>query len=274
MNVDTHVHVLGADRQKYPRKPNPEMPWTSEDFTVESLLGQMDACGIDKAVLVQAYNAYRCDNGYVADMAARYPARFAAVGVLDADDPDSTGQLDDWVHRGVRGLRLMLPGPARVDDVRVFQLAAAAARHSIPVCIFTRFEQVPQLSVLLERIPGLVLALDHMGLPALDEGPPYASLGPLFELKRFPGFHLKFSSTTVFASMRGRSTPRELFGRMVGEFGAHRLMWGSNYPMNAESDVKGLFTAAQDALAFLPEAERRQLLGEAALGLWQFPQPG
>ena len=42
MIVDTHVHVLGADRNKYPRQLHrvipPDFSWTQDDYSAEQLL--------------------------------------------------------------------------------------------------------------------------------------------------------------------------------------------------------------------------------------------
>ncbi len=66
MIVDTHVHVLGADRKKYPRQLRdvipPEFAWTRDDYTAEQLIADMDQSRMAKALLVQAQNAYRSDN--------------------------------------------------------------------------------------------------------------------------------------------------------------------------------------------------------------------
>ena len=79
MIVDTHVHVLAADRAKYPRQLRevipPNFAWTREDYTAEDLIADMDRSGLARALLVQAQNAYRSDNSYVVDMAEKYPDR-------------------------------------------------------------------------------------------------------------------------------------------------------------------------------------------------------
>ena len=114
--VDTHIHVLGADRAKYPRQLHavipPRFAWTAEDYTAENLLADMDRCGLGKALLVQAQNAYRSDNRYVADMATQYPDRFKAVCVVDAREADAADQLERWVgERGAVGGRMMFQTP-------------------------------------------------------------------------------------------------------------------------------------------------------------------
>jgi L-fuconolactonase len=90
----------------------------------------------------------------------------------------------------------------------------------------------------------------------------------LFELARFPSLYLKFSSETVYAARRGKSTPRAFFDRLVGEFGAKRIMWGSNFPATNDRSLKDQLLMAREELSFLSDSDQRQLFGETALRLW------
>jgi L-fuconolactonase len=74
MIVDTHVHVVSDDQQKYPRKVTRGAlyDWV-QDMTAETLLSLNAQAGIDKTVLVQAYSAYKYDNSYTVDCAASTP---------------------------------------------------------------------------------------------------------------------------------------------------------------------------------------------------------
>ncbi len=84
MIVDTHVHIVAADQQRYPRQLGHAgiSSWV-HDLPVEEMLQHMNEAGIDRAVLSQAFGVYRGDNRYLADSVARYPDRFAAVCVVD-----------------------------------------------------------------------------------------------------------------------------------------------------------------------------------------------
>jgi L-fuconolactonase len=59
-------------------------------MTAETLLSLNARAGIDKTVLVQPYSAYKYDNSYAADCAAKYPDRFTSVCILDR--PKATRQ--------------------------------------------------------------------------------------------------------------------------------------------------------------------------------------
>ena len=274
MIVDTHVHVLGADRKKYPRQLHPVIPpqfaWTQDDYTAEQLLADMDRCGMGRALLVQAQNAYRSDNSYAADMAAKYPDRFKAVCVVDARDADAPDQLERWVkERGAVGGRLMFQSAEfQVDDGRVVAVLERAQKLAVPLCIYVRWQDLPRFAGVVKRFPELVIALDHMGHPPLDGGKPYAQAAPLLELARHPRLILKFSTTTLLAAAEGSSTVRDWFTCLMDAYGSKRLMWGSNYPMNHEHAVPGLLELARSKLSFLKPEDFDNLMGRTAMSIY------
>ena len=70
------------------------------------------------------------------------------------------------------------------------------------MCVLTNFHQTPRLAGILERHGDLPIALDHLGLPRLDDGPLYKKEQALFDLARFPNFYGKFSSWTIAAAAK------------------------------------------------------------------------
>jgi L-fuconolactonase len=71
MIVDTHVHVISDDQQKYPRRP--DAPDWVRDTSGEMLLTLNREADVDRTLLVQGYGAYECDNSYAADCRAPIP---------------------------------------------------------------------------------------------------------------------------------------------------------------------------------------------------------
>jgi predicted TIM-barrel fold metal-dependent hydrolase len=272
MIVDTHVHVIADDQAKYPRTSAAARTEWVRDTSAETVLELNRAAGIDRTVLVQAYGAYAYDNRYAADCATRYPRQFVGVCIVDPLRPDAPEQLSHWVaERGMRGVRLFTrtePESTWLDDPRTFPLWERAASLKVPVCVITAFDQVPRLQAGLERFPEVSLALDHLGLPRLDDGPPYAATSPLFDLARFPNLYLKFSTVSIYAASKGRSRASDFFRRLLDRFGPQRMMWGSNFPATHDRSLKEQLELALDALSFTTEDDRRWIFGESALTLW------
>jgi len=241
-------------------------------MTAETLLSLNAQAGIDKTVLVQAYTAYKYDNSFAADCAAKYPDRFTSVCILDPTQNDTPDQLTYWVkERGMRGIRLFTTTETEgswLDDSRTFPVWERAASLGIPICIMTLFHQLPRVRTVLERFPNVTVALDHLAVPRLSAGPPYDAVQPLFELVRFPNLYLKFSSVSLYAARRGKSTPSEFFTRLIDRFGAKRLMWGSNFPATYDRSLKDQLNLAKEDLSFLSAEDQRWIFGETALTLW------
>jgi L-fuconolactonase len=272
MMVESHCHIMAEDQRKYPRNLGPNPAAWVRDLSGEEFLRLTSEAGVERAILVQAFGAYRYDNNYVADVAARFPDRFVAVGIVDAVAPDAADKLTYWVkERGVRGLRVVTwtEPETMLDDPRIDAVWRRATELGIAVCVLTNFHQVPRLARVLERHPDLPIALDHLGMPRLDDAPDFKNEQVLFDLARYRNFHGKFSSWTIAAAAKnGERGCVEFFRRLIDTFGAHRLMWGTNFPASNERTYRGFVEYAQQELAFLLPEEKRWVFGDTALRLW------
>jgi L-fuconolactonase len=270
--VESHCHIISPDQQKYPRDLGPNPGSWVRDLSVQEFVALNDAAGVERAILVQAFGAYRYDNSYVADAAASYPDRFVGVCIVDALRPDAPQMLEFWVkERGIKGLRVVTwtQPELTLDDPGLDPLWRRASELRIPVCVLTNFPQVPRLQRVLEHFDQIRLALDHLGLPRLDDGPGFSDAQALFDLARFPNFYGKFSSWTLAAAAKnGAQALGNFFRRLVDTFGAPRLMWGTNFPASNDRTYQGLVDYAQEQLSFLSSEDRRWIFGETALSLW------
>ena len=77
---------------------------------------------------------------------------------------------------------------------------------------------------------------------------------------------MKLSTVTYEDASAGRSTPRAFLEQLVGEFGADRIAWGSNFPAS-EGPLAGLVALAREWVAFLPADD--QLLSYSYDGIGQ-----
>jgi L-fuconolactonase len=270
MIIDTHVHIVAPDQQRYPRKLAPNNSDWVIDMPGEAMLELMRKAGIDRAILVQAHSAYEFDNSYVADVAIAYPERF--VSVCDPTRADAVEELTYWVkERGVGGLRLFPAAerePRWLDDPRTFSLWERAQALDIPVCVCLRFRQLPRLRTVIERFPQVRVALDHLGAPRLEDGFPYDNAGPLFDLVKLHNVYLKFSSVNLYDAAKGNSTPQQFFRRLLDVFGAQRLMWGTNFPNTYDRSLEEQLALALAELSFVPESDRQWLFADTARSLW------
>jgi predicted TIM-barrel fold metal-dependent hydrolase len=274
--VDTHPHIIASDTHRYPRAPlgGHQSDWSQKrPVDVEQLIAEQDRAGISKAAVVQASTCYGHDNSYVADSVAAHPARFTGVFSCDILAPDACEMIAHWMSRGLTGMRLFttgstMPGQAGwLDDPRSFPAWQKAEEAGLPVCLQMTAAGIPQLENVLVRFPGLRVILDHLARPVQEDGLPYTAADSLWRLARFPGVYVKVTERNFVGATAGKATPETFFGRLVAEFGASRIAWGSNFPAS-ERSLPALVALAQDALRFLPEADREWIFSGTAKTLY------
>ena len=274
--IDIHPHVIAADSPVYPRAPigGHQSAWSQlRPVSVEQLIDAQDGAGISKAALVQASTCYGHDNSYVADAVKAHPERFTGVFSCDILAADAPETMAYWMQRGLTGLRLFttgstMPGQADwLDDPRSFPGWQKAAEAGLPVCLQMTAAGLPQVERVLERFPSLQVVLDHLARPVQEDGAPYVAADSLWRLARHPGVFLKVTERNIVGASTGKATPESFFGRLVAEFGASRIAWGSNFPAS-ERTLPELLAMAQDALAFLPESDREWIFSRTAQAIY------
>ena len=117
------------------------------------------------------------------------------------------------------------------------------------------------------RFPKVRIILDHCARPELADGPPYDAAAGLFELARYPNIFLKLTPRIFAESRRGKATPETFFPRLISEFGASRIAWGSNYP-SSEGSLPQLLAVARQSLTCLPIADQDWIFVKTAQVLY------
>ena len=275
MIVDTHVHVVAPDDVRYPLRPSGvgsqwfrEHPVSAEEYAAAAA-----SAGVERAVLVQAHGAYGSDNSYVLDAVGVAPDRFVSVVIVDPDDPTAPVILRRLASvPGCHGVRLFGIGPAApvwFDDAPGVALWEVASGLDLRIVATLLAPELPRLRAMLARFREVPVVLDHCGFPDLRGGPPFRHASPLFELAAFPELYLKVTSHVLEAA--DTSTPggaAALVERLAAEFGAERLVWGSDYPQTHDRTYRELVDLGRASCAGLSESDRDRVLGGNALRLW------
>lgn len=278
MIIDTHVHVWEIDPPRYPIGPTAP-GWNSlpdEPGTAEQLLADMDANGVDCAVLVQtSWSTW--DNGYIADSVARFPDRFIGHGLIDPQNPDNAAQVRYWVkERGLAGFRfhpMYYPNEQILLTTQNEPLWEEIAALDVVIQFHTFAAQAGQIAVIAGRYPHLRLIIDHMGYPRVNEPP--AAFQPILDLARFENIYFKLSD------VHGRSAQgfpyadvHPCIERLLHAFGVDRTLWGTGYPGHHRVKHKWPPLAEElqlirEGLPFLSPSAQAKILGENAAVLWR-----
>jgi predicted TIM-barrel fold metal-dependent hydrolase len=248
----------------------------AEPLTAERLIAQMDAAGVDAAVIVPpSWEGDR--NDYALDAARRYPARFAVMGRVPVARPEARAALERWTEQpGMRGVRLTLH-PVReghwLRDGTLDWFWPAAERLAIPVMVNGR-DYLPELGSIAERHPGLRLILDHLGLGKADiDGGVPAGVARTIALAKWPNVSVKLSALPTFSS---EPYPyRNLFAplrRTIDAFGPQRCYWGSDLS-RLPGTYREAVTMFTEALDFLSRDDLEAIMGRALAGVLGWPLP-
>ena len=277
MIVDTHVHVWEIDPPKYPIGPTAPN-WTAmpdEPGTADILLAEMDAHGVDWAVLVQtSWSTW--DNGYIADSVARFPDRFVGHGLIDPQAAGNATQVRYWMReRGLAGFRFH---PMYYPDEKILltpqneaMWEEIAALEAI-IQFHLRPEQADQVAVIAGRYPRLTLIIDHMGYPQVKE--PVPAFQPILDLAQFDNLYLKLSDV---AGRSGQDFPYQdvhpFIKALHQAFGARRIVWGTGYPGHHRlkhnwPPLAQELRLIREGLPFLKAAEVDRILGGTAAEIW------
>ena len=276
MIIDIHPHVISTDERKYPRAPlgGHQSDWSRErPVSHQQMIKEQDAAGISKAAVVQASTCYGHDSSYLAEAIAAHPDRFTGVFSCDIVAEDATEQMAKWMKKGMTGMRVFTTGSTMpgqkdwLDDPRTFPAWDMAAENRLPVAQQMTAKGIPALTNILKRFPKLRVVLDHLARPQQDDGPPYTGADSLWALAKYPGVYLKVTERNLIGASSGKATPETFFGKVIGEFGAERLAWGSNYPAS-ERTLPELVKLAQDTLGFLPAQKREWIFAKTAQVLY------
>ncbi len=261
--VDTHVHVVAEDEERYPLNPSGVTgPWYRDDpCSVERLVGLLDDADVGAAVLVQGMSAYRYDNRYTLDAAAGHPHRCTPVVCVDLTSPNPASEARRLFAAGARGLRWVAIHDGGVAEPRAVWDAVDAAR--LPVVMTLLAEHLPALASALPTLPDLPIALDHCGFADYRSGLP----DDLVALAEFPNLTLKVSTIALDAAA-AHGDVRELLPELVARFGADRLCWGSDYSQTHDRPYPDVVEYARYAASKLGDDDRVAYLGGTARTLW------
>lgn len=274
--TDIHPHIISNDPARYPLAPlgGHQSDWSrTRPVTVEQLVAAMDSTGVQKAAIVQASTCYGHDNSYVADAVAAYPNRFTGVFSVDVLAADASERMRHWYDKGLTGMRLFTFGSTMseqadwLDNPKSYLTWACASELGLSICLQMSSKAIPRAIRMAERFPKVRIVLDHCARPELADGPPYSAAASLFALARYSTIYLKLTPRVFAESRRGKATPETFFPRLVAEFGASRLAWGSNYP-SSEGTLPQLLAMARQSLICLPAADQDWIFGGTAQTLY------
>lgn len=266
--LDAHVHVFKRDPE-FPYAPDAHPP--ADDASAETLIELMRANGVARTVLIQVIH-YKWDNRYLASVLKRYPGLFQGVCRVDPQDPAAPDQLSRLTEQGFRGVRISPAGDARGDWIRgplMPPLWRRCSQLRVPMTVLAPVARMPDLVPLIEANPELNVVIDHMADCPLDR-PDLLRL--LLDLARYPRVFIKISDLWVLSKLPyPYLDAQDQVKRLMASFGAHRLMWDTNWPVSlAQLPYARIVELYRDRMSFLSPQEHRDILSGTVQRVWPF----
>jgi predicted TIM-barrel fold metal-dependent hydrolase len=260
MIVDAQVHIWSSGPPFNPSHRQVNV------FTKDELLQEMDAAGVDAALLHPP--GWDPDGNAVAIEAARqHPARLAVLGHFPLDRSESRQLIDGWKKQpGMLGLRFALLQPeqrAWWTDGTIDWLWPAAERAQIPIALLAAdFLQV--VGQVAERHPNLKLAIDHLGRAGrVQDEAAFANIDQLLALGRYPNVAVKATGAPSYSSEAYPYRNIQLYLHQIYDaFGPERMFWGTDIT-RMPCSWKQCVTLFTEELPWLNERDKELIMGQA-----------
>ena len=242
---------------------------------IETLEFQMDANGVDAAVLIQHGGTY--DNNYLFDEAARRRGRFKVVVMIDPDDVDPTGKLTRLAEQGAAGVRLA--PAARVSGPDPLALWKKAGELKLVVSSLgnvTAFAS-DDFKHVIDSCPDTHVVIEHLAGIGITP-PPYTEYESALECAQRPNTSIKVPGLGEICPRPPRLLPGfrfdnvpPLFEMARDAFGPQRMAWGSDFPPSAGREgYANTLNGVRDHPAFGSGDAAEWVMGKTAASIWGF----
>lgn len=266
--IDAQIHLWGVGL------PSNRSHRQVTHFTPAEAIPLMDEGGVDAAVIHPPGwdpNSTEMAMAAVGD----YPGRFAIMGSLPLDRPESRERIATWRDQpGMLGLRYsFLHDPARrwLSDGTLEWLWRAAENAGVPIAMLAT-DSLTDIARIAERHPGLKLTIDHLGgrggLTTLKGDAAMTHMPQLLALARFPNVAVKATGAPGYSAQPYPFPIMQTYLRQIHDaFGPQRMFWGTDIT-KMPCSWKECVTMFTEAASWLSEADKPLVMGEAICAWW------
>ncbi|WP_411557788.1 amidohydrolase family protein [Plantibacter sp. MPB07] len=276
--IDAHLHLWNrADGYHWLASADEAL---REDFTPERAAAELQAAGVEAAILVQADDT-ELDTISMLHASDTCSWVVGVVGWVPIDDAKRAEELlDRWgVHPRFRGVRqllhddprdgLLLAAPAR-------RLAAVLADRGLPLDLPNAFPRLLRDATGLARLEeGLTIVVDHLAKPPRDDEAFERWATELAAAAASPNVVAKVSGLNRAGRPFVAADVRRAWDTALACFGPERLMLGGDWPMTVTSGGYGAVWHELSGLVDeLSPAERDALRGGTATRVYRLDPRG
>jgi predicted TIM-barrel fold metal-dependent hydrolase len=263
--VDAQIHLWAADTPDRPWPPGgAQRAQKPYPVTRDLALAGMKEAGVDRAVGVPpSWEGER--NDLALEAARLHPARFAVMGRLALEKPESRGLVAGWRNQpGMLGMRFTFNTEQQrpwMADGTADWLWPAAERAGIPVMMSVS-GQLPAVDRVAERHPGLKIVIDHLGIRSGSTGAEaFAGIPELCGLARRANVAVKASALPCYSTAPYPFPDVHPHVRRVYDaFGPRRMFWGTDWT-RLPCPWRQAVTLFTEELAWLSAHDKEWVMG-------------
>ena len=276
--VDAHHHVWDLEVRDQPWITGDAMAPIRRSFGVDDLAPQAAAAGVAATVVVQTVGAV-AETEELLDLADITPLVAGVVGYVDVASPDAGDQLDRLQARpsgawlvGIRSPVQDEPDPAWLARPAVLAGLREVARRGLVYDLLIRPHQLDAALVAVTQVPEGRYAVDHLAKPAIASGgwEPWAA--GLAALGARGDVAAKVSGLVTEAAWAtwSPSDLRPYVEHALTEFGADRLLFGSDWPVcTLAAPYRRVVAAIEELVVGLSSSERVAVMGGTATAVYR-----
>ena len=275
--IDAHLHLWDLDRSAY-SWITPELGPLHTTIAAGRARAELDASGIDRAVLVQAEDS-EADTASMLEVAEHHDWVAGVVGWVQLDDPAAAEeQLGRWLaHPAFRGVRHLVHDDPRDDFLALPPVRGSLrllAREGVPFDVPDAWPRhLGATADLAAALPELTVVLDHLGKP--PGGPDDFAVWRtrLAEIAAAPNTVAKVSGLQVRGRALTTAGVRPAWEAALELFGPDRLLWGSDWPMTLLTDgYAGTWAVMAALIGELSLDERAMVLSGTASRVYRLAE--
>lgn len=231
--IDSHQHFWRLDRGDYGWL-TPQLAPIYRDFLPADLEPQLAAAGITGTIAVQAAPTV-AETRYLLQLARDNPFIAGVVGWVDFEEPavadTIAGLAADASLVGLRPMIQDISDPEWMLRTELTPAFEAMIDHGLVFDALVRTEHLAALRELVSRYPDLVMVVDHGAKPPIAAGDLTAWKREIATLARETPVICKLSGLVTEADTSYAPGIAECVEHLLENFGAQRMMWGSDWPV-------------------------------------------
>ena len=238
--TDTHVHTWNFERAGYEwLKGNTTI--LNRNYLLDELEAERKAAGITKGVLVQAANTVE-ETNYMLEVAIETEWIKGVVGWLPLTDPEQSERIlsSQYIHqpyiKGIRHLMHDEPDAKWLLQPEVLESLQSLADYGLTYDVVGILnEHLKSAIAVAEKIPALLLVLDHMNRPPMGDNSNISWFNLMKQAAQHKNIFVKISGLGICIGRDKEWTADDIkpcVEFVLHTFGVDRCFCGGDWPVS------------------------------------------